>query len=425
MYVNEKNPETIIAKQFDALTRYLRIQLLQDDGTPYNLKERRVQFNARKRSGKYIMNDAVIDDAENGFFSVELTDQTLAEGDTTLLADITIFGENNRQILTTRTFNIRVEKTVRNDKATESSNEYSSVVILFQDVWDMRDVIKGIRDRFGEQQDGISEDDEVAGFSVFSALNKIWNYLKTQSTAGIVDVVNAILGLVKRIDLNTTQRVWIYDKPGTYTFIVPQGVRQIFITACGAGGGGGGAHLAPTVSGVQVGNGGGGGAAIVKKSFAVTPGQSITITVREGGAGGSGGSGGSGGATTIGILITLNGGGGGAASRVANGSNTNPTPALSGGDGGGIGSTQNIPAGNGIGGIGSGLGGVNFGLGGYGNGSGGGSLGNGGEGSPAAGANGRNGTLGGGGAGGREGSPAGRGGRGGDGFVMIETSAGG
>ena len=159
----------------------------------------RVQFNARKPGGTHIMNNAVIIDAAAGVFRVELTDQTLAVGNSKVEADITIFTNDAKAILTTRTFVIDVQATMRNDAAVESGNEYGAVVTLFQDVWDMRETIRSINTRFGQPGDGVGAGEQAAGSTAMGALNRIWNYLRTQSTAAIVETVNAVYGIVSQI----------------------------------------------------------------------------------------------------------------------------------------------------------------------------------------------------------------------------------
>ncbi len=85
------------------------------------------------------------------------------------------------------------------------------------------------------------------------------------------------------------------------TFIVPTGVTKIWVTAC-AGGQGAGASAGSNGS-----TSGDGGDWIIKQPYNVTPGQSISITVGQGGAAGIEPA--NGGNTVIGSLVTLVGGG--------------------------------------------------------------------------------------------------------------------
>lgn len=100
--------------------------------------------------------------------------------------------------------------------------------------------------------------------------------------------------------------VQIFTKNGT--FIVPDKVTKILVTACAGGGGGGSGYSAG-------GGGGGGGAFVIQQPYEVTPGQVLSITIGKGGTGGvrgsqggGGNAGTAGGATVIGNLLTLLGG---------------------------------------------------------------------------------------------------------------------
>jgi hypothetical protein len=116
-----------------------------------------------------------------------------------------------------------------------------------------------------------------------------------------------------------------YTTPGTYQFVVPAGIRRLFVLcAAGGGGGGGGGYIS---SGYFAGSyysagGGGGGCGIAPLD--VTPGQIIQIVVGAGGAvgadawGDSGNSGAAlagsvGGDSSVGSIIGSGGKGGGAA----------------------------------------------------------------------------------------------------------------
>ena len=119
-----------------------------------------------------------------------------------------------------------------------------------------------------------------------------------------------------------------YDTAGSYTFTVPAGVTIISVTACGGGGGGGTGNNSGSSTSYG-GPGGGGGAAVVGRKFAVTPGQTLAITVGAGGTVSSNTTTGKGGDTVIGALLTLGGGYGGGGDGAPGG--------VPGGDGGGCG----------------------------------------------------------------------------------------
>lgn len=75
---------------------------------------------------------------------------------------------------------------------------------------------------------------------------------------------------------------------GTYT--VPSGVNRLYITAVGGGGGGGSGGASPATSQTAAGGGGAGGGSstgIENYTVAVTPGESIAVTVGAAGVGGA------------------------------------------------------------------------------------------------------------------------------------------
>ena len=280
MFINADRPHAIVAKQFDAASRFLEVTLVDDSGLPINLTGHRVQFNARKADGTLIKNNAVIVNAAAGRFRVELTDQTLAIGDSRVEADITVFTNDAREILTTRTFYIDVQATVRDDAAVESSSEFNAVVTLFQDVWDMRETIRSINDRFGHQGDAVGTGEQVAGASAFAALNRIWNYLRTQSTAAVVEMVGSLITMSNTLLDRTTERatgfarVHLITTSGTYT--VPPNVRTIRLSMIGAGGDGQASMPAAQSRGAGCGD------YIIERAIAVTPGQTFSCTVGSG-----------------------------------------------------------------------------------------------------------------------------------------------
>ena len=104
----------------------------------------------------------------------------------------------------------------------------------------------------------------------------------------------------------TPQGQQVFTSSGTFT--VPAGVTQVSAVVVGGGGGGAGSD-----GDRNEGNTGGGGGGLAYGTFAVTAGESLTVTVgAAGAAGGEGDDGGAGGTTTIarGATTLLSGGGG-------------------------------------------------------------------------------------------------------------------
>lgn len=142
----------------------------------------------------------------------------------------------------------------------------------------------------------------------FKALNVL---IQEMINASVVQALNNTFGTEDMLPLNVLLNNAIANH-GTQTFtsngtfVVPEGVYKILVT--GAGGGASGSARNNTSKGCA---GGAGGACIFKRPFAVTPGQSISITIGSGGAAVAkdGGAGKAGGSTVVGSLITLPGGG--------------------------------------------------------------------------------------------------------------------
>jgi len=193
-----------------------------------------------------------------------------------------------------------------------------------------------------------------------------------------------------------------FTSPGTYTWTVPPCVTSITVKVWGAGGGGGAAWVKMDNStdnfGTPIeacaGGGGGGGGGYTQQTYAVTPGQTYTITVGAGGNGGTasssnnsatdGAAGGLSSFTGNSYNLTANGGAGGIKANSYN--SGYPTSHMRTGGAGGIGGTASGGSVNYSGGSGSlGTGGGSFDFSGAGGG-GAGSNGNGGDaGSPVGG----------------------------------------
>lgn len=128
-----------------------------------------------------------------------------------------------------------------------------------------------------------------------------------------------------------------YLRSGSYTFTVPNGIDEVLAVAIGAGGGG---HWHSSTSGTAAGGGGGGGYA--QGVIAVVPGQTIAVTVGTEGVSNDSGQAGT---SSFGSFLSATGGYGGSATSPGNGgagSSSGATEVFtsSGGQGGGLHTSQ-------------------------------------------------------------------------------------
>lgn len=106
-------------------------------------------------------------------------------------------------------------------------------------------------------------------------LTQTWEHpFSVLTLTGIVEDVSLTFNGI----LAQENRVERFSTAGTYTWIVPEYVTSVDVFLVGGGGGGG--------CSMHAGGGGGGGGQIVQSTVSVTPGESITLTVGEGGLSG-------------------------------------------------------------------------------------------------------------------------------------------
>lgn len=144
--INQKVTDIITAVQDDTNSRYLDVQLF-DNGTPINLTGQEVRIFLKKPDGTNIWNDGEITSATEGRCQFLLTTQTLAVCGV-LETQISIW-QNNEEILSTEIFKIFVTKSLRSSGSIESSNEYGSLVILFQNIYEALDLMTEMVQSFG------------------------------------------------------------------------------------------------------------------------------------------------------------------------------------------------------------------------------------------------------------------------------------
>ncbi|WP_338630316.1 BppU family phage baseplate upper protein [Clostridium baratii] len=124
--INKEINRKIKAKQNDT-ARYLLFTIV-DNGVPFSLQGKEVKVFAVKPDGKLVYNTCQITNSTNGETKLNLTSQMLAVPGT-LKAELVISERN--EIISTIPFEIEVIKSLRDDRAIESTNEFT---ILFSKI---------------------------------------------------------------------------------------------------------------------------------------------------------------------------------------------------------------------------------------------------------------------------------------------------
>ena len=418
--INEPILSKVIAVRGDANSRFIDVQLY-NDGVPVDLTSHTVTMSVKTNPKSPMKNpvdefiSGTIPDPTNGRCMFPLTTSMLAEAGA-LDAQISVFS-GEQEVLSTLTFIIYIEPSLRSDEQIEAENEFGALVVLFSEIQNALDDMNAIRENFGEPSQESIEQGILTFWGIIEQMRKDVSSAVAYDLpekVGDPDDTSDMPTIFGKISLNNELLQAnlggeeIFDTPGPFEFTVPENVINLRIVAAGGGGGGG------YYTGGSGAGGGGGGADCITKSIKVTPGQKITGTVGTGGNGaGVNGSpeASDGTATVINSIVTVEGG---EKSIISNGGESTG----SGGEGGKGGSSRSSRTSEdgqnglyGYGGLASKAASQNDG------GGGGGSYGNGGDGSLSSGeVPGKNGTHGGGGGGGTVRVPAGNGG---DGIVIF------
>lgn len=282
--INEPILSIVTAIQNDTNSRYLDVSLY-DGGVPIPLTGNTVRIHTKNIHGVTSFEQGEITDADNGRCQFLLTTQMLSAADA-LETQISIWS-GDQQVLSTQKFQIYVMPTLRDDTAVESTNEYGALVVLFSEIQNALDDMHAIRENFGEP----SEESIQAGTDTFwKVIEKLVADVQTAVAYDLPEKVGdpddtsdmpTIFGKIKLnnelLEANLGGEK-IFHTAGSFSFKVPDHVKQLEITAAGGGGGG-------TGYGAAAGGGGGGGGDCVVRKITVEPNQSINITVGKGGAG--------------------------------------------------------------------------------------------------------------------------------------------
>lgn len=207
--INEQINDIITAVQNDTKSRYLDIQLF-NNGIAVDLTGHKVRVYGFKADKKNFWNDCKIEDAENGRILLELTNQILALADVVHM-QIKIYNNEETEILSTQIFKVWGTKNLYNEEAVESSNEYGSVVQLFQDVFEVRMQIAQILEHIGEPGE---KAEELQKKTLFDQLEWLIDFSQKNSVGSLGDRIEEIKEELKRLEEKEKLKNWL-SSPST------------------------------------------------------------------------------------------------------------------------------------------------------------------------------------------------------------------
>lgn len=162
--INTELLETITAKQGDTKSRFILFNLY-DGAIPFDLSGRTVRVYGQKKDNTTVFNDLEINDAKNGYCTLELTNQMLAvEGMYEL--ELVIFEGDKR--LSTMPFILNVIGSKYSDDAIMSTNEFTALSNALQGVGDVSN--KADKQEVDKLRDMITGLSKVATSGLYSDL---------------------------------------------------------------------------------------------------------------------------------------------------------------------------------------------------------------------------------------------------------------
>ena len=198
--VNKKPTDIITAVQADSNSRYLDVSLF-NNGVPLDLTGHEVKiFMAKPEESGEIWNDGVITNAKEGRCEFLMTTEALARMGH-LQAQISIW-KDNTEILSTQVFEINVTKTLLGNSSVESSNEYGTLVVLFQNLYEAHDLMTTMVQNIGLPA-------EVAAQYNLATMWQAWEFLVAYMKGDFTDKVD------EAIANSSVRACWI--KIGTST----------------------------------------------------------------------------------------------------------------------------------------------------------------------------------------------------------------
>lgn len=182
--VNQKPNDIITAVQADSNSRYLDVSLYSN-GTPLDLSGHEVKiFMQKPENGGEIWNDGVITDAPKGRCEFLMTAEALSKMGY-LQAQVSVWKENT-EILSTQIFEINVTKTLLGNSSVEASNEYGTLVVLFQNLYEAYELMTTMVENIGVPA-------AVAQKYDLNTMWQAWEFLVAYMKGDFTDKVNEAL----------------------------------------------------------------------------------------------------------------------------------------------------------------------------------------------------------------------------------------
>ncbi|MDE6357310.1 MAG: phage baseplate upper protein [Eubacteriales bacterium] len=192
---NKDVNDIITAVQNDTLSRYLDVSLFSN-GMPINLTDHTVRIYMVKPDNTEIFNDGEITDAINGRVQFELTTQALTVCGN-LQTQIIVFDNEEREILSTKIFNILITESLKNENSVESSNEYGALVILFQNIYEALQLMTEVSQKLGLPTDKL---EALNLTTMYEVLDYLINTVEENSTVAVQGKLNEIDAKIEKLE---------------------------------------------------------------------------------------------------------------------------------------------------------------------------------------------------------------------------------
>lgn len=176
------------AVQGDTNSRFLDVYLT-DNGVPINLTGHEVRLYGVKGDTTEFYNNGTITEATNGRCQFELTSQALSAAND-IKAQVVIY-YNNVQVLQTDQFTIKVTQSLISDSAIPSSNEYGALVVLFQELYEAKDLMTTMTQNQGTK----------GAIATARDLNTFWQVMEYVAKYMDTDLTNLLNYVLENADV--------------------------------------------------------------------------------------------------------------------------------------------------------------------------------------------------------------------------------